>query len=120
MRKVLIVDDSLTDRKIISSYLLQAGLTIASVESAEDALEQMRDSLPNLIVLDVVMGGKSGFELCRKLKADSSTRNIPIVICSSKSTKADKMLGQAVGADAYVTKPVDPTEFMSKVQQLVA
>lgn len=120
MSRVLIVDDSLTDRKIISSYLIQAGLTISSAESAEDALEQMKDNPPNLIVLDVVMGGKSGFELCRKLKADSGTRGIPVVICSSKSTKADMMLGKAVGADAYVTKPVDRAEFMDKVRQLVA
>jgi len=120
MGKVLVVDDSLTDRKIITSFLLKAGLTSSSAESAEDALEQLKNESPNLIVLDVVMGGKSGFELCRKLKANSSTRDIPIVICSSKSTKADMLLGQAVGADAYVTKPVDQTEFLDKVRQLVA
>jgi len=120
MSKVLIVDDSLTDRKILASFLLKAGLASSSVESAEKALEQLKNESPNLIVLDVVMNGKSGFELCRKLKSDSNTRDIPIVICSSKSTRADLLLGQAVGADAYVTKPVDQAEFLNKVQQLVA
>ena len=71
-------------------------------------------------VLDVVMGGKSGFEMCRQLKADKTTETIPVIICSSKSTEADKMWGDVVGADAYLSKPVDRDEFVSKVRELIA
>lgn len=120
MNKVLVVDDSLTDRRVLTAYLTEAGLTVMDVESAEEAMEKLGDYQPNLIVLDVVMGGKSGFEMCRNLKADASTKPIPVILCSSKSTEADKMWGDVVGADAYIAKPVDKDELLGKVQQLIA
>jgi two-component system, chemotaxis family, response regulator PixH len=120
MNKVLVVDDSLTDRRVTTTYLEQAGLTVLDVESAEEALEKLAQYQPNLIVLDVVMGGKSGFELCRSLKANLATKKIPVILCSSKSTEADKMWGDVVGADAYLAKPVNRDELLDKVQQLIA
>jgi two-component system, chemotaxis family, response regulator PixH len=120
MSKVLVVDDSLTDRRVTTTYLEQAGLTVLDVESAEEALEKLAQYQPNLIVLDVVMGGKSGFELCRSLKANLATKKIPVILCSSKSTEADKMWGDVVGADAYLAKPVNREELLDKVQQLIA
>jgi two-component system, chemotaxis family, response regulator PixH len=120
MSKVLVVDDSLTDRRVTTTYLEQAGLTVLDVESAEEAMEKLAQYQPNLIVLDVVMGGQSGFELCRSLKADVATKRIPVILCSSKSTEADKMWGDVVGADAYIAKPVNRDELLNKVQQLIA
>ena len=120
MNKVLVVDDSLTDRKVISTYLQELGLKVFDAESAEDAMNKINLHQPNLIVLDVVMGGKSGFEICRQLKADKITQTIPIILCSAKSTEADKMWGDVVGADAYVSKPVDRKELIAKVQNLIA
>jgi len=120
MSKVLVVDDSLTDRKVISSYLQELGLTVFDADSAEDAMNKIDLHQPNLIVLDVVMGGKSGFEMCRQLKADKITQTIPIILCSSKSSEADKMWGDVVGADAYVAKPIDRNELVTKVQNLIA
>ena len=119
MSKVLVVDDSLTDRRIMTTYLTEAGLTVLDVESAEEAMEKIADYQPQLIVLDVVMGGKSGFEMCRNLKADQNTKPIPVILCSSKSTEADKMWGDVVGADAYLTKPVNRDELLVKVEQLI-
>lgn len=120
MAKVLVVDDSLTDRKVLIAYLEQAGLTVVDADSAEDAIGKLDQHQPNLIVVDVVMGGKSGFEMCRQLKANKNTKSIPIIICSSKSTEADKMWGDVVGADAYLAKPVDRDRLLEKVQQLIA
>jgi two-component system, chemotaxis family, response regulator PixH len=120
MSKVLVVDDSLTDRRVLSTYLTEAGLTVLDVESAEEAMEKLGDYQPNLIVLDVVMGGKSGFEMCRTLKANVSTKPIPVILCSSKSTEADKMWGDVVGADAYLAKPVNREELLGKIQQLIS
>ncbi len=119
MNKVLVVDDSLTDRRIMTTYLTEAGLTVLDVESAEEAMEKIADYQPQLIVLDVVMGGQSGFEMCRSLKADQNTKPIPVILCSSKSTEADKMWGDVVGADAYITKPVNRDELLVKVEQLI-
>ncbi|MGK7915181.1 MAG: response regulator transcription factor [Prochloraceae cyanobacterium] len=119
MSKVLVVDDSLTDRKVFITYLQQMGVSVFDAESAEEAMEKINQYHPNLIVLDVVMGGKSGFEMCRQLKADKTTETIPVIICSSKSTEADKMWGDVVGADAYLSKPVNRDEFVSKVRELI-
>jgi len=120
MKTVLVVDDSLTDRRLLSTYLQTLGLTVLSAESAEEAMEKVNHHQPNLIVLDVIMGGKSGFEMCRKLKADQKTKSIPVIICSSKSSEADKMLGKALGASGYVPKPVDQNEFLQQVRQILA
>lgn len=120
MNTVLVVDDSVIDRRLISTYLHQLGLTVFMAQSAEEAMEKLNHHQPKLIILDVVMEGKSGFEMCRKLKTDQKTKSIPIIICSSKSTKADKMLGEAMGADAYFPKPVEQSEFVNTVQQLIA
>ena len=119
MSKVLVVDDSLTDRRTTTTYLEQAGLTVMDVESAEEALEKVGQYQPNLIVLDVVMGGKSGFELCRTLKADLATKTIPVILCSSKSTEADKMWGDVVGADAYLAKPVKPQQLYQRIVEVL-
>ena len=69
--------------------------------------------------LDVVLPDRSGFELCRDLKAESSTSGIPVVICSTKSTDMDKFWGKKQGADAYITKPVDQEELLKTVKQLI-
>lgn len=119
MNKVLVVDDSLMDRKVLGTYLEQAGWIVFDAQSAEEAMEKLGQYQPNLIVLDIVMEGKSGFELCRKLKADKNTQPIPIILCSSKSTEADRMWGDVVGADAYIAKPVDREELVRKVRELM-
>ena len=93
MAKALVVDDSLTDRKVLRTYLEQIGLTVESASSASEAIEKLNYYQPDLIVLDIIMSGQSGFEMCRQLKADPKTSAIPVIICSSKSTEADKMLG---------------------------
>ncbi|MBR8826939.1 MAG: response regulator [Gomphosphaeria aponina SAG 52.96 = DSM 107014] len=120
MKTVLVVDDSLTERRLLSTYLQQVGLTVLSAASAEEAMEKVNHHPPELIILDVIMGGKSGFEMCRKLKSDQTTKSIPVIICSSKCTAADKMLGKALGADEYVGKPVDQAEFLRKVKAIIA
>lgn len=119
MSTVLVVEDSITEMQILSSYLQQAGLAVMSAHSGEEAQTKLSNSTPDLIVLDVILPGQSGFELCRELKADPRTNQIPIIICSTKDTDVDKMWGNLLGADAYIPKPVDPTLFLSTIRQLI-
>lgn len=119
MNTVLLVEDSLTDAKLLARYLQQSGLTVVRVGSVEEAQETLHHQTPDLIVLDVILPGQSGFELCRELKTNPITLSIPVVICSSKGTDADKLWGNLLGADAYLPKPVDQTLLVQTVQQLM-
>ncbi|WP_017295458.1 response regulator transcription factor [Geminocystis herdmanii] len=119
MGNALVVDDSSTERKILVGYLQELGITVSTAESGEEALDKLKGNIPDLIVLDVVLPGKSGFETCREVKGNSATAKIPIIICSTKGSEMDKFWGMKQGADAYIPKPVDKEEFFSTVKRLV-
>jgi len=119
MGTVLLVEDGVTEMQLLTTYLKQAGLTVMSAQSGEEAQIKLTSQKPDLIVLDVILPGKSGFELCRELKADPNTSSIPVVICSTKDTDADKMWGDMLGANAYIPKPVDPTVFLQTIWKLI-
>ncbi|MDJ0535228.1 MAG: response regulator [Xenococcaceae cyanobacterium MO_207.B15] len=119
MGKVLLVEDSLVDIQVLTNYLENQGLIVQGVSSGEEAQLRLKRSKPDLIVLDVILPGLSGFELCRKLKADPTTQGIPIVLCSTKNTEVDKTWGKMSGADAYLTKPIDEAQLKETVGQLI-
>lgn len=116
----LIIDDSSTEREILSSCLRQAGFTVFTANSGEEALEKLGNGTyqPNLIVLDVVLPGKSGFEICRVLKAQTETASIPVILCSTKGTDMDQFWGKKQGADEYLPKPVDQDQLIKFAKQL--
>ncbi|HEY9830181.1 MAG TPA: response regulator [Stenomitos sp.] len=120
MTTVLLVEDSLTETEVLTNYLRQAGLTVVSVKSGEEAQIKLQSQKPDLVILDVILPGQSGFELCRELKANINTQKIPVVICSTKGSKADKLWGSMLGADAYIPKPVNQQELMQTIRQLTA
>lgn len=120
MNKALVVDDSLMMREMFGAYLQNAGFVVDKVANVEEAQQALSKSQPDLIVLDVVMDGKSGFEYCLQLKKSKATCSIPVMICSTKSTQADIVLGDIIGADAYLAKTVEQTEFINKAQQLTS
>jgi chemotaxis family two-component system response regulator PixH len=117
MTTVLLVEDSLTQAEVMTRYLKQEGLSVVSVTSGEEAEVKLRSQKPDLVIADVILPGKSGFELCRNLKTNSSTKRIPVVICSSKNTDADKLWGSMLGADAYIPKPINQHDFVQTIKQ---
>ncbi|MEN9252259.1 MAG: response regulator, partial [Thermostichales cyanobacterium BF4_bins_65] len=119
MNRVFVVEDSRTDAELISLTLQKAGFSVTCVGSGEEAEEKLQAQKPNLILVDVILPGESGFELCRKLKANPTTQGIPVVICSTKNTELDKTWGRMGGADAYLTKPVDPQELVETVKRWI-
>jgi len=120
MKNILVVEDGLTDAQFATLYLQQAGYKVIVAKSSEEADEKLKTYKPDLILLDVVLPGKSGFEFCHKLKTDAQNKLIPIAICSTKNTEADKMLGNMLGADAYLAKPLDQGELINTVRKLTA
>lgn len=119
MSTVLLVEDGLTDIKLMTRYLQQAGMYVVIAQSGEEAETKLSTQKPNLIILDVILPGKSGFELCREIKTNPETSQIPVIICSTKDTDVDKMWANMLGADAYLPKPVDQTELLGTIRQLV-
>lgn len=119
MPTALIVEDSITELKIITSCLQQGGISVSTAQSAEEALEKINLDPPDVIVLDVVLPGRSGYEICRNLKNESKTSNIPIIICSTKNTEMDKFWGMRQGADAYLPKPIDQEQLLRTIKQLI-
>ncbi len=119
MSTALVVEDSMTDMQILMGCLQQGGITVLSAQTGEEAFTAVARQRPDVIVLDVVLPGCSGFEVCRELKANDETCDIPIVICSTKGGEMDKFWGMKQGADAYLTKPIDQEEFVRTVKNLI-
>lgn len=119
MSTVLVVEDGLTDMEILSRYLQQAGYSVISAKSSEEAQERLTQKTPDLIFLDVILPGKSGYEICRELKNNPNTSKIPVIFCSTKNSDVDKMWGTMLGADAYISKPINPEELEGALKQLV-
>ncbi|NJM72633.1 MAG: response regulator [Scytonema sp. RU_4_4] len=111
----LVVDDSLPAREMITKYLHQSGFRVLTATNGQEAIEQINQHKPNIIILDVVLPDRSGFALCRDLKATAETTNIPIILCSIKKTSADKFWGLKQGANAYLAKPVAEEELLSAI-----
>jgi DNA-binding response OmpR family regulator len=105
--------------QILTGCLRQGGLNVLIANTGEEALAKISTQKPDIIILDVVLPGCSGFEVCREIKEAASTSNIPIIICSTKGGEMDKFWGMKQGADAYLAKPIDQEEFVLTVKQLI-
>jgi len=117
-KTVLIVEDTASQMELMSHYLRESGYSVISAVSAKEAIAKANEKAPDVIVTDVVMPGMSGFELCRSLKRNPATVNVPIVICTSKNQEIDRLWGMRQGADAYVTKPFTRDQLVRTVQMV--
>ncbi len=120
MSTVLVVEDTLSQLELISSYLRDSGYTVIIATDAKEALNKAGSQKLDAVVTDVVMPGMSGFELCRKLKKNPATGQLPIIICSSKNQEIDRFWGIKQGADVYVTKPFTREQLVRAVKSVVA
>ena len=117
MKTVLVVEDSQTDQRLIVALLQQVGLKVNAADSAESAwLWLTANGQPDLIVLDIVMPGLSGLDLCRQIRANSRLGNIPIIFCSSKAQQFDQFWALRQGGNAYITKPFAPLDLVQTVR----
>ena len=120
MNTALIVEDSLTALETISECLSEHGFRILTAQSGEEAEAKIQQDKPDIIILDVLLPGRSGFEFCRQFKTTAETNQIPIILCSSKGTQLDQFWGKKQGADAYILKPVNPEILINTVKKLLA
>jgi two-component system phosphate regulon response regulator PhoB len=116
---ILVADDEADVVNLITQNLRLAGFAVSSVADGSAALSKARADLPAAMILDVMMPGLNGFEICKMLKADPATQNIAVLLLTAKAEEIDRVLGFELGADDYVTKPFSPRELVLRVQNIL-
>jgi twitching motility two-component system response regulator PilH len=118
IQKILIVDDSPTERYYLTDILIKNGFSVSTAENGEDALLKIKADKPQLILMDVVMPGKNGFQVTRAISRDPETQDVPVIICTSKNQETDRIWGLRQGATDYLVKPIDADELLAKIAAL--
>ena len=118
-KKIMVVDDEADIRELIKFNLEKEGFDVVPVSDGETALEEARLRQPDLIILDVMLPGIDGIEVCFKLKSDSAYKSIPIVMLSAKSDESDQLVGLKIGADDYLVKPFSPKVLVAKISAIL-
>jgi len=117
--RILVAEDDPDIGALIGHYLRKAGFDTSVLVSGRDVMPELRRELPDLIILDLMMPGMSGLELCRAIRADASMAAVPIIMLTAKSEETDRIVGLEVGADDYITKPFSPNEVVARVRALL-
>ena len=117
--KVMVVDDSPTDLKLMSEPFLAEGYDLITAKDGEEALRKAEAEQPDLIVLDVIMPKRNGFNVCRHIKNSIKLKDIKVILLTSKNQESDKFWGEKQGADAYMTKPFSGEDLLAAANQLL-
>lgn len=112
---VLVVDDSPTDLQMLSSCLKKGGYDVVTAVDGEDALDKAATTRPPVVVLDIILPKLNGFQVCRQLKTTDATRDIKVILVSSKNQDSDKFWGMKQGADDYIAKPYQDEDLLAAV-----
>jgi twitching motility two-component system response regulator PilH len=116
IQKVLVVDDSKTELMFISDLLQKNGFEVMVADGGDQAMQCLAAQKPDLILMDIVMPGKNGFQLARSINRDPLYADVPIIFCSSKDQETDKLWGLRQGAKDYITKPLNSDELVAKIR----
>ena len=117
---VLVADDNLQNLELLEAYLEELdGITTISATNGEECLEKVASDQPDLILLDIMMPRMSGFEVCKKLKSDPATKDIPIIMVTALQEMADIERGVEVGTNDFLTKPVNRVDLLNRVKTLL-
>jgi DNA-binding response OmpR family regulator len=117
--RVLLIEDEADIRELIRYSLAQAGLEVEEASDGAEALDKLHAFAPDLVVLDLMLPGMPGLEVCQRLRSRADTARLPIMVVSARSAASDKALGLAMGADDYVTKPFSPRDLLVRAMALL-
>ncbi len=114
--RILVIDDEVQIVRVLRGYLEKAGFTVLTAYDGEEALRTARQESPDLVVLDLMLPGMDGLDVCRMLRKES---NVPIIMLTARVEETDRIIGLEVGADDYVTKPFSPREIVARVRAVL-
>ena len=117
--RILIAEDELDVQELVSLHLRNAGFLPVCAEDGPEAIRRARDDSPCLIVLDIMLSGMNGLEVCKLLKADPAMSRIPVIMLTAKAEEPDRIVGLELGADDYMTKPFSPRELVLRVKSVL-
>ncbi len=118
-KKILVVDDEADIVELVSYNLKKEGFAVDSAYNGEEALRCVKSDTYDLLMIDLMLPGIQGMELCRIIRGDAGTAHVPIIILTAKGSEVDKILGLEMGADDYVTKPFSPRELVARVKAVL-
>ena len=117
--KIVVIEDEVDILDVINYNLSKEGFDVCSALDGEEGLALIKKEVPDLVLLDLMLPGLDGIEICRKLKTDYSTRSIPIIMVTAKVEESDIVLGLGMGADDYMVKPFRPRELMARIRSVL-
>jgi DNA-binding response OmpR family regulator len=117
--RILVVEDAANDIRLLGTLLSDQGYGVSVARSGEEALEQIGLEIPNLLLLDVILPGLSGYDVCRRLRAQAATRQLPILMVTALQPDEDRQRGLDAGADDFLTKPISHVELLARVRTLL-
>jgi two-component system phosphate regulon response regulator PhoB len=118
-KRILLAEDEPDVRNLVVMNLKAAGFAVQALDDGAAALQQARDARPALVILDLMLPGMSGLDVCRVLKKDTATSAIPIIMLTAKAEEVDRIVGLELGADDYITKPFSPRELVLRVKSVL-
>lgn len=116
---IAVVDDEPDIVDLVSLHLERSGYRVKSFANGKELFKSLRTSLPDLIILDLMLPDSDGFEICNIVKKDEKTAKIPVIMLTARSHESDKVLGLEIGADDYITKPFSPRELVARVKVIL-
>ncbi len=117
--RIVVIEDEPDILEVIRHNLTREGFRVSSAADGEDGYQMVVDQLPDLVLLDLMLPGMDGLEVCRRLKEDAGTRSVPVVMVTAKGEESDVVLGLGLGADDYVPKPFSPRELLARVRAVL-
>ena len=118
--KILVIEDDPATSRLVDYSLRHEGYQVIKASNGLEGIRKAHDESPDLIILDVMLPGMDGFEICHRLRADPRTADLPILMFSAKAQEIDRDTGRQVGADDYLSKPAAPAEIINRVGNLLS
>lgn len=119
MTTIIVVEDTVTEKDLIVSYLVDSEYNVIRANNGQEELKKIEGKRPDVVMNDLVMSDMNGLELCRNLKKNAETKDVPIVACTSKNQALDKLWGMKQGIDFYISKPFSREDILRAVRSVI-